>query len=344
MANKYDVIIIGAGPAGLAAAKVLAENKKEVLVLEKNQVAGDKVCAGGLTKKDFEDLGLPKSIAEKEFFSMDIYFNDRLIKLDLEKPWFWTCSRKELGKWQVTEAQKAGAQIQFNSRVTIIQKDFVLVHPSTKFFFRYLIGADGTNSIVRNFLDLKTKKIIICFHYLASQRRFNELALYFDLKKLTPTWNWIFPHQNCVSVGSGTDPKLMKIEKAKENFDDWCKRIGLEPAEYRFEAAPINYDYQGVEFGNIFLAGDAAGVASGVTGEGIYPAMVSGQEVALKIINPKHNFQKLKRIIRVKKLEEILLTLYKSNPLLIKMTFGIFGLLLKTKRFRKKLIQFLTNN
>ena len=47
ISKKYDVVIIGAGPAGLAAARYLAENKKSVLVLEKNKVIGPKVCGGG---------------------------------------------------------------------------------------------------------------------------------------------------------------------------------------------------------------------------------------------------------------------------------------------------------
>lgn len=341
--NNYDVVIIGAGPAGLAAAQVLAENNKNVLVLEKNQMAGDKVCAGGLTLKDFEELGLPKFIAEKEFSSANLYFNEHLIKLELEEPWLWTCNRQKLGGWQASEAQKEGAEIQFNSKVTAIQNDFVLVNNATKFFFKYLIGADGSNSLVRKFLGLKTKKILTVFHYLATPiEKLNELGVFFDLKKLTPTYSWIFPHQDYISVGTGTDPKLMKVETAKRNFDAWCKKIGVNASECKFEAGPLNYDYRGVQFGNVFLAGDAAGVVSGVTGEGIHPAIISGKEVAYKIINPQYDFKKLKEIIKTKNLEETLLTLYKINPGLVKMVFNLFGLMLKTKSGRKKLIAFLT--
>jgi len=56
--KAYDVIIIGAGPAGLICAKTLALAGKEVLVLEKNDVIGPKICAGGLTTKDLK-IGIP---------------------------------------------------------------------------------------------------------------------------------------------------------------------------------------------------------------------------------------------------------------------------------------------
>ena len=44
-----DILIIGAGPGGLACAKVLAEQGRKVLVLERRQEIGPKVCAGGIT-------------------------------------------------------------------------------------------------------------------------------------------------------------------------------------------------------------------------------------------------------------------------------------------------------
>lgn len=46
MDKHYDVIIVGAGPSGLSAAKILAQNNKKVLVLEKNSIIGPKVCGG----------------------------------------------------------------------------------------------------------------------------------------------------------------------------------------------------------------------------------------------------------------------------------------------------------
>ena len=60
--EKYDTIIVGAGPAGLRAARVLAEAGKKILVLEKNRTIGQTICAGGLTLRDMDFV--PKNIVD----------------------------------------------------------------------------------------------------------------------------------------------------------------------------------------------------------------------------------------------------------------------------------------
>jgi len=64
--ENYEIVIVGAGPAGLKCAEILAKNNKKVLVLEKNKIIGDKVCAGGLTLRDLE-LGIPDKIIQRKF-------------------------------------------------------------------------------------------------------------------------------------------------------------------------------------------------------------------------------------------------------------------------------------
>lgn len=342
--NRYEIIIIGAGPAGLTAAKILAQANKKVLVLEKNKDVGEKICAGGLTQKDFEEFNLPRSLVEKKFKYINLYINHHLIELDLEKPWIWTCNRKKLGRYQQDEANKAGAQVELNSEVGEVQKDFVLLPDGRKFSFQYLIGADGSNSLVRRFLGLKTKKILLALQYFIPQEEFNrdKLEIYFDLKRFGPTYAWIFPHQNYYSLGAGADPRFISGKELKQNFDDWCTNFKINPSKYKLQAAPINYDYQGVEFGNIFLVGDAAGLPSGVTGEGIHSAMVSGQEIARKIINPNHGLEEIEDLLKAKRFEEKALTFYKINKTFTRMMFRFFSLLLRSRKIEKQIIKFLT--
>ncbi len=64
MKDKYDVVIIGAGPAGLSCAKPLQKSGKSILLVEKNDKIGPKICAGGLTTKiELQNSELLKEVA-----------------------------------------------------------------------------------------------------------------------------------------------------------------------------------------------------------------------------------------------------------------------------------------
>ena len=75
----------------------------------------------------------------------------------------------------------------------------------------------------------------------------------------------------------------------------------------RFEAHPINCDYRGFNFGNIFLIGDAAGLVSGFTGEGIYQALISGDVVARKIIDKNYSSKKIYDILWERRVHHFML-------------------------------------
>jgi len=340
--NKtYDVIIIGAGPAGLAAATELSP-KKKVLILERKKIVGDKVCAGGLTVKGFHDLHIPKSLIEEEFSCVNLYFKGKKYKLELDEPWVWTCDRKELGKWQLKQAKDKGAEVRLKSEAVEIQKNYVVTADGEKLFFKHLIGADGSSSIVRKFLGLPVKKVILALQYYVPRAMFDKLEVYFELKKFGPSYAWIFPHKKFNSVGAGADLRFINGAKFKKHFEDWCKGIGVNPKEYKLQAAPISYDYQGLEFGNIFLVGDAAGLASGLTGEGIYPGLISGKEAAFKILNPQYDFKELEDLLESKQLEEKVLEVYAVNKAAAKAMFCLGFSFLKSKAAREKLAGFLT--
>ncbi len=86
------------------------------------------------------------------------------------------------------------------------------------------------------------------------------------------------------------------------------KKHGMNFKELKAEAATINFDYRGWRFGNIFLVGDAAGLASGLTGEGIYPAVLSGETVAKTILDSAYDCGKLDTLIKKQRRHTKLLT------------------------------------
>ncbi len=96
-------------------------------------------------------------------------------------------------------------------------------------------------------------------------------------------------------------------------FTSFSEILKLSIEKTKFEAAHINFDYRGFAFGNRFLAGDAAGFASGLTGEGIYPAILSGEEVARGILNKNYNYPGIKHLLKMKNGQEKLLVMSLSH-------------------------------
>ncbi len=161
--EKYETVIVGAGPGGLKAAETLAKAGKEVLVLEQKEVIGDKVCGGLLSLKDFE-IGIPKKIVDRKFKKAIFHTPMQKTVIKEKDLLLATIDRKVLGKWMAKQALKAGAEIMTKSRVDKIGNDYVAVG-NKKIKFKYLIGADGTNSLVRKYLGITKNRIGMGIQY-----------------------------------------------------------------------------------------------------------------------------------------------------------------------------------
>ena len=114
-----------------------------------------------------------------------------------------------------------------------------------------------------------------------------------------------------MAVGCCCDPRIMDVQKLKTGFHAWLREKGIDPGDRSLEAYPIACDYRGVKFGHVFLAGEAAGMASAFTGEGIYQSLVSGQEVARMILDPAYDPVQLKEVLRYNRILERVLQLFR---------------------------------
>lgn len=317
MQTKKKVIIIGAGPAGLGAAAELAHNKDfEVIVLEKNTEPSYKVCGGGIDSKYIKNEVSP-DILDRDFgeFYLVSPKNSFMVG-DGGHKFIGTLNRKKLNEKLTQKAQAAGAQVMFGKAVKEIQKDKIITVDGEKFDFNFLIGADGANSVVRKSLEIPTEEFLIAFQYMVPGN-YDAMEIHLDFQKFGITYSWIFPQKDVISVGTGYSAAEKKspdeVKRLRANFDAWCKkRFDLKDA--RFEGFSINYDYRGFEFGNIYLIGDAGGFASGLTGEGIKPAILSGIDVARKIQDPNYECINIKKCLNIKKREDGILRLLLSRP------------------------------
>ncbi len=292
--KQYHTVIIGAGPGGLACATVLAQSGVEVLVVERKETVGPKVCAGGIPHSTMQ-LGIPRRILERSFPTQHITTNWQQTSVKDKDPIICTVDRATLGQWMLSQAQEAGVTIKTGCHVTAIKEDRIVCQDG-EYGYRFLIGADGSNSLVRRHLGIATRKVGIGVHYQIPMD-YPKMEWHLNTKLFGSGYAWIFPHNGSASIGIYACHGQSKARALQQNLDDWAQEKGLSLNGHSPKAALINYDYRGWRFDNRFLIGDAAGLASGLTGEGIYSAIVSGQEAARTILNANHKCARMEQLI-----------------------------------------------
>ncbi|MFA7319652.1 MAG: NAD(P)/FAD-dependent oxidoreductase [Parcubacteria group bacterium] len=340
--ESYDVIIIGAGPAGLTAAKILGDAGKSVLLLEKNHEIGPKICAGGLTPKSIRYLNLPEEVIDYKY--KEIVFNASHCnsRITFDEVFFYTVDRKRLGQWQLEKINRNFVDIRTDAHVTKIEKKFIITNDHQKIGFDHLIGADGSNSIVRRFLKKKTLLAGVAIQYKIPLGKFSDFEVFFDSKFFSAWYSWIFPHKDHISIGYGYPQKAYDPIRAQKKFERWAKEKNIDLKSAKREAFLINCDYRGWKFGNIFLAGDAAGLADSFTGEGIYQALVSGEDIARTILDKNHRAKKTRAALWDKRLHEAIVGVVIISWPIRNIFFNLITLATRVRIFGRTLIRILT--
>lgn len=325
--DNFHTVIVGAGPAGLNCAAVLARQGYKVVVLERNQIIGPKVCAGGIPCHALQDLKLPAELIEKSFPEQHIHTPWQKAVVKSATPIISTVNREKLGQWMAGKAQNNGAMIITGAQVRHITDSYICLK-HRKIGYQYLVGADGSSSMVRRHLKIPTTKIGTGINYQLPVIRQN-MEWHLNLSSFHSGYAWIFPHKQSTSVGiyaAGSDlrPGIMK-----ERLQAWSRRHNLDLEDSQTKAALINFDYRGWNFGNTFLAGDAAGLASGFTGEGIYPAIISGQTIAQTIIDPDYAPRHLNRLIKQQQRHNRMQKFFTGNKVVCQIAMEMLVLAIK---------------
>ena len=297
MKNRFDVIIVGAGPGGLICAETLMKSDLSVLVLEKSTTPLKKNCGGGITSLA-ESFFIPENIC-RTFNEVTVQVGDSVSKVKFKKP-LRTVSREDLFKFQLSKVMSGNVQINFEERVQKIEEGRVVTDKS-EYSFRYIVGADGANSIVAGYLGLKPRLSVAIN---AEIKMVTEEPFWFvDSNVLGAGYFWVFPHRKFTSVGIYLPDDTVSVEDAKRLLREKIKERGLS-SSIEIKAGVVNSSYKGVAFNNIFLVGDAAGLTLKTTGEGIPGAVISGREVAGKIIDSNYEMFELKKYIALKRRRE----------------------------------------
>lgn len=308
--ESIEHIVVGAGPAGLRAAQVLAEAGREVVVLERNARVGPKTCGGGLSTKavrELRALGLPDdagltSIAHASFRG------EPALSLDPDHARIRTISRERLGRYQAEWATAAGAEIRTDAPVTAIDFDaHTLRYDGRSLRYRHLIGADGSGSAVRRALGLSTPRAFFAGEFNVPGRRLLDLGVAFDSDVLASGYFWVFPHEEYTCIGAGAHKGKVRPSTIRPFIERRMAEMGIDPSATPYEGAAIEVEFLGFDFPHdVHLVGDAAGMPSGLTAEGIYSALVSGEEVARRILDPRFPMPKTRHWLRIKRAHDTL--------------------------------------
>lgn len=294
-------VIVGAGPGGLACAGTLAKAGIQPLVLERKETVGPKVCAGGITWGGLISR-VPKELAEKSF--PEQYIRTPLQKICIKEPTpiIATVNRERLGQHMASTAVDAGAELRCGVMVRKIENGSLLLRNRADgkeevLHFDYLVGADGSSSLVRRHLGLAAERLGIGINYQIPGDT-GRMEWHLNTRRFGNGYAWIFPHATSISIGAYAAKETMDAGRLKKNLIDWAAGQGFDLRRHKARAEYINYDFRGWNFGRSFLVGDAAGLASGLTGEGIYPAILSGEEVARTIADASHSPAVMNSLIR----------------------------------------------
>lgn len=289
--RSYDVIIVGAGPAGATLGYELARKGIEVLVLEKEKLPRYKPCAGGITVKTANLLDFDIApVAQHVVYGVRVtYKNNKEFTRRYDKPLIYTVMREEFDHLLVRRAQEAGAVVADGQRVCQVEETAGKVEVRTTgdlFSAQIVAGADGANSVVASNLGLSkgiehgvglAAEISVPGEGLVKW----DSLMGLDLGNIRGGYGWIFPKKGHLSVGVGGPPGQAK--KLKARYQKMLVRQKFESCEatrVRSHFLPVAKNGAAVQTGRGLLLGDAAGLLDPLTGEGIYYAIRSAQIAA----------------------------------------------------------------
>ena len=311
-ASAADVVIVGAGPAGSAAAAWAARAGRDVLMIDAATFPRDKACGDGLT---------PRAVAELELLGLGPWLDEHIRHAGLRMSGFGSAvevrwpgpsfpatgsavPRTELDDRVRRVAEESGAAMLLGTKVVDVEYDStgrvaaVLLGDGSRVSCRELIVADGARSTLGRVLGRQWHKETVYGvagrAYIASPRA-DEPWISSDLElrsvsgDVLPGYGWIFPLGNGeVNIGVGAlattkRPADVALKPLIKHYTD------LKRAEWGFEGdaravssalLPMGGAVSGVAGPNWMLIGDAAACVNPLNGEGIDYGIETGRLAA----------------------------------------------------------------
>lgn len=305
--QSYDVIVVGAGPAGSVAAKAASERGLDVLLIEKRQEIGAPVrCGEGAGRNMLREFITPdpKWIAAILMGARIIAPNGTVVKIGGEQEMGIILERKIFDRELAKLAARAGAQVQVKTKATgvIMNSGSVCgiiaryLDKELKIDSKIVIAADGVESQVARWAgidtSLKLKDIETCVQFLMADINIDpDFADFYVGNEIAPGgYIWVFPKgEREANVGVG----ILGSRSGNLRAIDYLQRFvakkfpGSKVIEMVVGGVPVSGPIKTAIGNGIMLAGDSARMADPITGGGITNAMYAGRiagEVAAKAV------------------------------------------------------------
>ncbi len=279
----YDAIVVGAGPAGAAAAYYLAKAGLKVLLLEKHKLPRFKPCGGGISQKFLASLPVDLSGSVKGrvtrirylFNNSDPFETEMNFELAMVK-------RADFDRTLAEGAVAAGAELIDDLPVNGIDVRDGRIRVLTEkgaFESRYLVGADGVYTKIGEWSGLvRRRRSGAALEVELTGLHHDEVAQ-IGFGRVNEGYSWSFPRSDHYSVGIGG----RRGGQLRRELDSWLDCLGYR-GERNFKvhghALPEALIAACLHKDNILLVGDAAGLVNPLTGEGIRYAIQSGKIAA----------------------------------------------------------------
>ena len=310
---EYDVVVIGAGPAGSIAARVLAEKGVTVMVLEKKQEIGTpKRCGEGLDLNHLDVTIKPDPLWATNRICGGVVYAPNGKKVMVDKAVGHIIERKIFEKHLATDAIRLGARYMVKARAISVIKENGIVkgvtaeYMGTKFQVRskIVIAADGVDSKIAKSAGLKTlnnpKDYHSGFQYeMAGMKNvnFSTLHLFFGTKIAPKGYVWIFPKgEGIANVGIGVPGTGSSEDSYGMSARDYLDRFIENNPDIFEDASPLEINAGGVPLSSstetfvtdgLMVVGDAAHQINPIHGGGLVIGMNAAKfaaDVAAKAI------------------------------------------------------------
>jgi geranylgeranyl reductase family protein len=295
-ARSFDVAVVGAGPAGCAAATALATAGRSVVLLEKSTLPRYKTCGGGILARAMRLLPpAARAAVEREFNSVALNFlgTPRNYVATRPEPVVSMTMRAQLDFLLAREAQNAGATLiencplkRFDSEANKVR----LIGERGEIRAQFVVAADGVHSAVARAagwpdlpalapaLEHEIYPVPEDYARFADQPRF-------DFNAIDAGYAWVFPKRTHLSVGILSTHRVCTNLTA--SLAGYLRGLGLtrlQKTERHGYVIPLAPRRGPLAQGRVLLTGDAAGLVDPVTAEGISHALLSGRLAAEAIL------------------------------------------------------------